>query len=64
MGRIWHIPSVLIHGRWDVSSPLETAWELHKAWPASDLVVVDVDGHGGESMVNELGRAIERFSSV
>lgn len=63
MRRISHIPGVLIHGRWDVSSPLETAWELHKAWPASELVVVDVDGHGGETMVDELTRAIARFSS-
>ncbi len=62
MGRISHLPGVLIHGRWDVSSPMETAWELHKAWPASELVVVDVDGHGGETMADELTRAIARFS--
>jgi len=62
LGRISHLPGVLIHGRWDVSSPMETAWELHKAWPASELVVVDVDGHGGETMADELTRAIARFS--
>ena len=64
MGRISHIPGVLIHGRWDISSPLETAWELHKAWPASQLIVVDGDGHGGETMFDELTRAITRFSIV
>jgi hypothetical protein len=35
------IPAVLVHGRFDVSSPLDTAWELSRAWPASDLIVVD-----------------------
>jgi proline iminopeptidase len=64
IGRISHLPGVLIHGRLDVSSPLETAWNLHKAWPASELVVVDADGHGGETMVQELIRAIARFSMV
>jgi pimeloyl-ACP methyl ester carboxylesterase len=35
MARIAHIPATLIHGRHDVSGPLDTAWELHKAWPVS-----------------------------
>ena len=29
------IPGVLIHGRYDVSSPLETAWRLSQRWSAS-----------------------------
>ena len=40
----------MIHGRWDVSGPLDTAWELHRAWPGSQLVVLDDAGHGGNSM--------------
>lgn len=62
MDRIAHIPGVLIHGRLDVSSPLETAWRLHKAWPASELVVVGDEGHGGDAMIHELVRAIARFA--
>ncbi len=58
MGRIAHLPGVLIHGKLDVSSPLETAWDLHRAWPGSRLVVVDQDGHGGEAMANEVTRAV------
>ena len=45
MARIAHIPATLIHGLHDISGPLDTAWELHKAWPASRLVVVDDAGH-------------------
>ena len=62
MDSISHIPGVLIHGRMDVSSPLRTAWELHKAWPGSELIVVDDEGHGGPKMVDELVAAIGRFT--
>jgi proline iminopeptidase len=62
MGRIAHIPGVLIHGRLDVSSPLATAWHLHRAWPASELVVVGDEGHGGDAMIDALVRAIARFA--
>lgn len=41
------VPAVLIHGRHDVSSPLDTAWHLHQAWPASRLIVLDDAGRGG-----------------
>lgn len=57
MSRIADIPGVLVHGRWDVSSPLATAWELHRRWPASQLVVVD-EGHGGLEMMAEATAAI------
>lgn len=41
------IPGVLIHGRYDVSSPLETAWRLSQRWSTSRLHVLDDAGHGG-----------------
>jgi proline iminopeptidase len=39
------IPGVLIHGRRDLSCPVETAFELSMAWPGSELIVVDDAGH-------------------
>jgi proline iminopeptidase len=60
--RIAHIPGVLIHGRLDVSGPLYVAWNLHKRWPKSKLVVVDDEGHGGDAMIDELVRAVARFA--
>lgn len=48
-GRLQGIPGWLVHGRLDVSSPLDRPWRIHRAWPASQLVVVE-DGHGGDEM--------------
>ncbi|MEU2199252.1 alpha/beta fold hydrolase [Isoptericola sp. NPDC019482] len=61
MDRIAHLPGVLIHGRHDVSSPLVTAWRVHRAWPGSELVVLG-DGHGGSDSVRELERTIARLA--
>jgi proline iminopeptidase len=61
MAVISHIPGVLVHGRYDVSGPAVTAWELHKAWPDSRLVLVDDAGHGGGSFINELVAAIDEL---
>jgi proline iminopeptidase len=62
MERIAHLPGVLIHGRLDVSSPLQTAWQLHQRWSKSRLVVVETEGHGGAVMANEFSKAIANFS--
>jgi proline iminopeptidase len=48
--RLRGIPATLIHGRRDVSSPVVTAWRLHRAWPGSTLLVDEGDGHGGGTM--------------
>ncbi len=64
MDRLAGIPAVLIHGRYDVSSPLETAWWLHRAWPGSRLVVIDDAGHGGGSLGTETIAAIDSFRTA
>ena len=62
MKRIAHLPGVLIHGRLDVSGPLQTAWQLHQCWSKSRLIVVETEGHGGTVMWNEFSKAIANFS--
>lgn len=42
-------PVVLIHGRYDVSSPLATAWRLHREIAGSELHVLGESGHGDGS---------------
>jgi len=44
-----HIPAVLINGRFDFQSPLANAWALHRAWPGSELVVVEDAGHAASA---------------
>jgi len=51
MDRLRKIPGTLIHGRRDISSPAVITWKLHRAWPASELIIDEGDGHGGSSMV-------------
>lgn len=53
MHRLEHVPAILIHGRRDISSPLQTAWRLHRRWPGSKLLVDEGDGHGGPTMVEQ-----------
>jgi len=58
------IPGVLIHGRYDVSSPLETAWRLSKNWTTSKLRVIDDAGHGGgEAFIDAIVDALGQFAS-
>ncbi len=44
--RIAAIPAVLVHGRLDVSSPPDIAWDLAQRWPSAELILVDDAGHG------------------
>jgi proline iminopeptidase len=62
MARIAHIPATLVHGLHDISGPLDTAWELHKAWPASRLVVVEDAGHFGGSMGEQFTAAMDAMA--
>lgn len=59
------IPGVLIHGRFDVSSPLETAWRLSRAWTTSRLHVLDDAGHGGgENFLPLVIGALNEFAKL
>ncbi|MFI4962381.1 MAG: prolyl aminopeptidase [Legionellales bacterium] len=40
-----HIPTYIVHGRFDLVTPLAGAWELHQAIPASNLRIVRDAGH-------------------
>lgn len=55
------VPGILIHGRRDISSPLETAWRLHRRWPGSELLVDEGEGHGGPRSSEQWRTANERL---
>lgn len=50
LDRIAHLPAVMVHGRLDISGPVGGPWRLHQQWPASRLVVIEDEGHGGPRM--------------
>lgn len=59
------IPSVLIHGRQDISSPADIAWQLARDWPGAELVLLDDAGHGAghPAMLDAIVRATTRFAA-
>jgi proline iminopeptidase len=63
VGRIRHIPTVIIHGRYDVVCPVKNAFDLHAAFPEADLRIVPDSGHAFDEpgILKELMAAVERF---
>lgn len=61
MPRLAGIPAVLIHGRHDISGPPDTAVALHRAWPGSELVILDDAGHGGGGFADAMADAVDRL---
>jgi proline iminopeptidase len=57
------IPGVLIHGRFDVSGPLETAWLLSQHWTTSRLRIIDDAGHGGGGFGAAVTAALAEFAT-
>jgi len=57
------IPGVLVHGRHDVSSPLDTAWRLSQEWSSSRLDIIDDAGHGGAHLIAATVSALKQFAT-
>lgn len=61
--RLEGIPGVLIHGRHDLSCPVGTAWQLARAWPGVELIVVEDTGHlGSDTKRAALLGALDKFA--
>ncbi len=45
INKIRHIPAYLIHGRYDIVTPLGGAWDLNQALPSSNLSIIRDAGH-------------------
>jgi proline iminopeptidase len=45
IGRIAHLPCVLVHGRFDMVCPADQALALADVWPGAQLSIVDAAGH-------------------
>lgn len=61
---IRHIPAVIVQGRYDIATPMMTAWDLHRAWPEAEFTVVDDAGHSAAEpgIQQALRAATDRFA--
>jgi proline iminopeptidase len=58
------IPGHIVHGRYDMVTPLSTAWALKKAWPQATLEIIPDAGHASlePGNVDALVRATDYFA--
>jgi len=67
--RLADIPGVIVHGRYDAICPLQSAWELHHAWPTAELQVIADAGHAAfepgiaAALVAATNRFADRFAA-
>ncbi len=61
--KLQDIPGIITHGRYDVVTPLSSAWALKKAWPGADLHIIPAAGHSSlePGIVDKLIRATRDF---
>ena len=43
--RLKDIPGIVVQGRYDVATPMRSAWDLHRAWPQAAFHLVPDAGH-------------------
>lgn len=65
LDRLAGIPAVLCHGRLDLASPAQVAWEVARGWPEAELHVVPGVGHLGSAAMNAvMVAATDRFAAL
>jgi proline iminopeptidase len=64
--RIQLIPTVIVQGRYDVVCPMRSAWDLYKALPQAELIVVPDAGHSmtEAGIMAALLDASDRFAAL
>ncbi|WP_216214446.1 prolyl aminopeptidase [Amycolatopsis aidingensis] len=60
------IPGVIVQGRYDLVCPPVTAYQLHQAWPGSELRILPNAGHAvnDPGVLHELRLATDRFAAA
>lgn len=64
VGKIAHIPAVIVHGRYDMPCQPAIAWQLAKAWPEAKLEIIEGAGHAFSEpgITDALIRATDGFA--
>jgi proline iminopeptidase len=58
VSRLRDLPCEIVQGRYDVVTPMRTAWRLHQAWPEARLTIVDLANHVATPEAPSLNRAL------
>ena len=58
------IPAVIVQGRYDVVTPMKTAWEMHQRWPEAEFKIVQDAGHAASEpgVIDALICATNKFA--
>lgn len=66
IGKIRHIPAVIVQGRYDAVCPPETAYDLHSRWPEAKFIIVPDAGHSASEpgIQRELVAATDEFRRI
>ena len=66
VGKIRHIPGVIVQGRYDIVCPPVTAYDLHRAWPEAQFIIVPDAGHSASEpgVMTELLKATDEFRGI
>jgi proline iminopeptidase len=64
--RLRSIPGTIIHGRYDVVTPVRNAWDLARVWPEAELRIVPDAGHAmtEPGIVHEIIRTTRRLAGL
>lgn len=58
IGRIRHLPCKIVQGRYDVVTPAQSAWDLHRAWPEARFTLVELSNHVATPEAPDLSTAL------
>ena len=66
VGRIRHLPAIIVQGRYDAVCPIVSADELARAWPEARYAIVPDAGHSAfePGIARELVAACDRFAAT
>ncbi|ANI31840.1 proline iminopeptidase [Yersinia entomophaga] len=61
---IRHIPTVIVHGRYDMACQVKNAWDLAHRWPEAELHIVEGAGHSFDEpgILHQLMLSTDKFA--
>lgn len=64
--KIRHVPTAIVHGRYNIVSPLENAWLLQQEIPSSDFYIIRDAGHASKEpgIIDALVLATKKFAKL